>query len=133
MKAAAIQYAQSLYDSVDGLSEKEVRVVLKNFVLLLNRYRDLSKASEIMEYFQKIWNKQSGELYAELNSARQLDTGTRALIVQYLKDKTGAEKICLIEKTDKELIGGFVLRYDSKVLDGSLKNGLQSLRNKISN
>lgn len=133
MKASAAQYAQSLYESVSGRSEKEVKAILKNLVLLLDRNRELSKANEIIDRFQEIWNKQSGELYAELDTARRLNKESKELIIEYLKKQTGANKIGLDEKIKEDLIGGFVLSYDSKVVDGSLKNSLRNLRNKISN
>jgi F0F1-type ATP synthase delta subunit len=37
----------------------------------------------------------------------------------------------LTEETDKKLLGGFVLKYNSKVLDGSLKTSLAELKEEI--
>jgi len=54
------------------------------------------------------------------------------MVVDYLKVKTGAKKVILDEEIDKKLIGGFVLRYNSKVVDASLKTSLEDLKNKIS-
>jgi F-type H+-transporting ATPase subunit delta len=131
MKISVQQYAQSLFESVSGKSEKEVKVVLHNFVALLGQHQDLNKEAAIIEAFQKIWNEEKAEVAATLSSARQLETKTKEMVVDYLKDRTSAQKISLTENIDKDLIGGFVLRYGSQILDGSLKTSLASLKNKL--
>jgi len=133
MKISVSQYAKSLYESVAGKSEKDTKSALKNFVALLGRNRELNKVEEIINIFNELWNKEHGELSAELTSARELKPATRQIAINYLKERTGAEKIILTENIDKKIIGGFVLRYDSKVVDGSLKTSLDDLKNKISN
>ena len=133
MKISVSQYARSLYDSVAGKSEKEIKAALKNFVEILGRNRELNKSEEIITIFNEIWSKDHGELNAELISARELGPTARESVTDYLKEKTGAKKIILRENIDKKIIGGFVLRYDSKVIDGSLKTSLNDLKNKISN
>ena len=131
MKISVQQYAASLYDSVAGKSEKEIKAVLNSFVAILGKNRELNKAEAIIASFVEIWNQEHGEVAATLTSARELGPTARETVVDYLKEKTGAKKILLEENIDEELIGGFVLRYGSKVLDGSLKNSLRDLKTKI--
>jgi F-type H+-transporting ATPase subunit delta len=131
MKISARQYAQSLYDSVSGKSEKEIKSILKSFVVVLGRNLDLYKGEEISQLFQAIWEREHGEVRAELLSARELGPTARTIVTDYLKEKTGAKKISLTEEIDKKLLGGFVLKYNSKVLDGSLKTSLEELKNEI--
>jgi len=133
MKISAPQYARGLYDSLSGKTEKEIKAVLKNFTAVLGRKRELNRATEIITAFLELWNREHGELAAKLISARELGPTARELVVDYLKAKTGAKKINLEEELDKNLIGGFILRYDNKVVDGSLRNGLAELGDKISN
>lgn len=128
MKISSQQYAQSLYDSVFGKSEKEVKAALKSFVAILGRNRELNKAEEIARAFNDIWNKEHGEVSATLISARELGPTARETVTSYLKEKTKAKKISLTEELDSKLLGGFVLKYDSKVLDGSLKTSLEQLK-----
>jgi len=128
MKISVQQYAQSLYVSVLGKSEKEVKVALKSFVAILGRNRELNKAEEISRAFNELWDKEHGEVSATLISARELGPTAREVVTSYLKEKTKAKKISLSEELDKKLLGGFVLKYDSKVLDGSLKTSLEKLK-----
>jgi len=133
MKIFAQQYAQSLFDSVVDKNDQEVKQALHNFVMILGRNRDLNKISEIIDRFKEIWNQAHQELSAELIGARDLGPTAKEAIIDYLKSKTRVKKIDLQEKIDKDLIGGFILRYDSKVVDGSLRNSLSDLKNQISN
>ena len=133
MKISVQQYARSLYDSVLEKSDKEVKAVLKSFVALLGKNRELNRAGEIIRVFNELWNKEHGEVNATLVSARELGPTAREMVTNYLKDKTNATRIILTEEIDKKLLGGFVLKYDSKVLDGSLKTSLENLKNNISN
>jgi len=133
MKISSRQYAQSLYESVALKSEKEVKVVLKNFVALLGKRRELGRAEEIISAFNEIWNKTNGEMAATLISARKLDAAVKKMVIDYLENKASAKKIALTEEIDEKLIGGFILKYDGKVIDGSLKTNLEELKNKISN
>lgn len=132
MKISVQQYAQSLYDSVFDKSEKEIKVVLKNFVAVLGGNRELNKVEEIIRVFNEIWNKEHGEVAATLISARELGPTAREVVINYLKEKTSAKKISLQKEIDQKLIGGFILKYNSKVLDGSLKTSLKQLKIEIS-
>jgi F-type H+-transporting ATPase subunit delta len=133
MKISVLQYAVSLYESVIDKTESEVQDILKNFVVLLNRQHDLNKESEIIKAFNDLWSRNNGEVSASLVSAHPITDSTRILIVDYLKNKSGAQKIILDETEDKNLLGGFVLKYNNKVLDGSLKSGLESLKTQLKN
>ncbi|MHB8904245.1 MAG: ATP synthase F1 subunit delta [Patescibacteria group bacterium] len=128
MKISAKQYAVSLYGSVQGKTEKpELKKVLKNFVALLGKNNNLNKEEEILEIFENIWNTENGELKAELTSARELSKSSRETVINYLKEKSGAKKIVLDEKTNKEILGGFILKYNNRIIDGSLRSSLGEL------
>lgn len=133
MKISVKQYAQALLESVAGKSEKELKAILNNFVAVLGRHGVLNKSDEIISYFAELWSQTHGELSADLFSARALSEDVKSLIINYIKDHTEAQQITLSEKIEPSLIGGFVLNYDSKIVDASLKSNLISLKNKISN
>ena len=132
MKASAEQYARVLLETLEGKSEKEAKKIIADFVVVLGKNRELNQEKEIIEFFQNIWDKEHGELPAELLSARSLDKTSKDSVVDYIKDKTEAKKVILEEKINKDIIGGFILRYNGKIIDGSLRNSLNQLKLKIS-
>lgn len=128
MKISAKQYAQGLYDLVAGKSEEDVAKVLRSFVGILARDRELNKEREIIDAFSEIWNKEDKELVANVTTARELMGESRNTIIEYLKKRTSSDKIALIENIDESLLGGFILKYESRILDGSLKTNLADLK-----
>ena len=130
MKVSDQQYARSLYESLSGREEAEQAEIVRRFAELLAARRELGRAEAIISAFKAIWEKENGELSAQLVTARSLPAVAQE-IDQYLRRRTGAEQVRLQEATDPEMVGGFILRYRDKVLDASLKTGLINLQDKL--
>jgi F-type H+-transporting ATPase subunit delta len=128
MKISAQQYAAGLALSLVDKSEAEISVALDNFVQILSDNRETNRLSEILAALAVIWNKEAGEVPAEVESARSLTPEMRQAIESYLLTKTGAKKILLTEKVSPEILGGFVVRYEDKVVDASLKTAVWDLK-----
>jgi len=131
MKISAKQYASSLYELVKGEDNLKVKKILHSFVAILGRNRDLNLVPQIAAIFVDIWNQENGEVAAQLTSARELEAEARNLIVDYLKTKSGAKQVLLEEKIDAKILGGFILKYNSKIIDGSLRSSLSELKNEM--
>ena len=132
MKISAQQYALSLYESIENKTDKtEIKKILSNFVSLLGKNNNLNKETEIIEIFENIWNNENGELKAELTSARELNKESRETVINYLKEKSGAKTIILDEKTDKKILGGFILKYNNRIINGSLSSSLEELAGQL--
>ncbi|MEI6836046.1 MAG: ATP synthase F1 subunit delta [Candidatus Falkowbacteria bacterium] len=131
MKISVQQYAQSLYETVKGESEAKVKELLHNFVALLGRNRDLSLEPAICQAFSNIWNKENGEVVAKLTSARELGKESRTTVVDYLTKKSGAKNVILEETIDPKILGGFILKYNNKIIDGSLRSSLSELKGEM--
>lgn len=132
MKISVLQYARSLFEATAGKKEAEVKETLHRFAAVLAKNGDLGKGDDIIDRLYGMLLKDRGELEAVLASARKITPATRETVTDYLAGKTGAKKISLREEIDEKLIGGFVLRYQDRILDASLKNGLAEIRQKIS-
>jgi len=131
MKISAKQYAQCLYELVSPETEAKVKEILPKFVLLLERHRALNLAPAVIFAFTEIWNKEHGEVVAELISARELKTEAKDIVIDYLKVKSGAKEVILEEMVDKNILGGFILKYNNKIIDGSLRSSLAELKNQM--
>ncbi len=49
----------------------------------------------------------------------------------YLSRETGREKIETVNKVDKNILGGIIVKYGDKVFDGSLRKKLEEFRGAI--
>ena len=133
MKTTAKQYAQSLYEAVAGQDERAAAASVSRFAALLIQKHEEGRLPQIIAAFEEIWRQENKEISAELRSARPLSETAHQEIADYLRAKTGASRIDLSQQIEPDLLGGFVLRYGSKILDGSLKGSLEALKNKINN
>ena len=131
MKITARQYAQCLYELVSTETDDKVKEILPKFVVLLEKHRALNLAPSIISVFTEIWNREHGEAVAELTSARELKDEAKETVINYLKNKSGATEVILDEKVDCNILGGFILKYNNKIVDGSLRSSLAELKNKM--
>jgi len=131
MKVTIKQYAQGLYEVVSKAEDGDFKVVLKNFVKILAMRNELRKIDKIMEEFGNLWNKERGIVEGELVSARKLSAEVVMLLHEQVVILLKAKEAKLEQSVDKDILGGFVVRLDDAVIDGSLKTQLVNLKNKL--
>lgn len=131
MKISSRQYALSLYELTVEKNETAVSDVLKNFIDFIIKNNDYRRINEIVSEFSKIWDENNGNLSVNLTSAHKLEDETKNIIINYLKNKTGFSSINFTESIKADIMGGVILRYSDKIIDGSIKNNLNNLKNKI--
>ncbi len=131
MKVTPKQLALSLYETVEGKPAAQVKAVIGRFVELLAKKNMLAKADKIMAEFIKTWNEKNGIVEAEVMSAKELNKETVKLLKNYIIKLSGAREVMVDEKVDKSLLGGVVIKYGDKVIDGSLKGNLQDLKSSL--
>lgn len=128
MKITAKQYAQCLYELTSTKSEPEIKDILFKFVALLDKHHALNLAPAISTAFTQLWNREHGEVVAQLTSARELKDEAKELVTNYLKNKSGATEVILEETIDHNVLGGFILKYNNKIVDASLRSSLEELK-----
>lgn len=122
-KLAIIEYARALYEATKDLHGKDLHQAIQNFVELLARKRLLKKADRIIAEFVTYAKRQEGIQEIEITSARELTEATLNKIKKAFAEKTEAT-----EKVDESLIGGFVVKSENRIFDGSLRTQLYRLR-----
>lgn len=130
MKFNSKQYATALLESLEENNSQE-KEVAKKFALALISAGQVSRLKEILEIFEKIWNKKNNTIKAEISSANDLSAETVKALKEMIKEKSSGAKVEIDQKIDKSLLGGVVLHYGDKVLDLSLKNRLGKLKEEL--
>jgi len=125
-KSSNKQYAQALYEVTKDKTGADLKQVLDVFVKLLVRNRRLKQANNIIAEFEKFAKKQEGVVELSITSARELDDKT----VDHIK-KVFGEKVEAVENIDENMIGGVRVKMEDKILDGSLKTQLISLKKRL--
>lgn len=81
--------------------------------------------------YQKIYRQVNGIAQVEIVTAAKLGSDKIKKIVETVSKQLEGKTIEQTERVDESLIGGFVVRVDSVVLDASIKNELKKLRLKL--
>ena len=98
----------------------------KFLMVLVTRDRINLLKSVIANYLELVYETASIKTIEVLSAFAFTNLQTNTLI-QKLKELTNAREIRLVITVDSSLIGGFLIKTESKVIDFSVKNQLQRL------
>lgn len=101
-----------------------------NLVYLLVARRRLRLIDQIASEYQRLVDAYQGLEHAEVTTAIPLDEEDRKRLSERLAGLTGT-RIMLSTKVDPNVIGGFVVRIGDRLIDGSTKSKLGSLRKSL--
>ena len=98
----------------------------KFLMILVNRDRINLLTSVISTYLELVYETASIKTI-EVSTAFDFTNSQKTTLIQKLKELTNAREIKLVIIVDPSLIGGFLIKTESKVIDFSIKNQLQQL------
>lgn len=113
---------------IGALADKSgAHPMFKNMLLLLSDRRRLPYLPDIASAYERIAERRSGRVRAEVISAGKLPDSYYAELERTLEAATGKD-VVIVRREDPSLIGGVVTNVGGKVYDGSLSNRLKELR-----
>ena len=98
----------------------------KFLMVLVNRDRINLLKSVITNYLELVYETASIKTI-EVVTALEFSNAQKNTLIQKLKELTNAREIKLAITVDSNLIGGFLIKTESKVIDFTIKNQLQQL------
>jgi F-type H+-transporting ATPase subunit delta len=101
-----------------------------NFLRILLRNQRLTELGEINKRLAQVLDERSGIIAAHVTTARPVSEEIKKSLNGRLAAVTGKD-VRLSFATDQALIGGIVTRIGSTVYDGSIRNQLQRLEEKL--
>ena len=131
MRIKPKQYAISLFESLEGKDEKEAKRVISQFAKVLAANNQVSDLKKIIRYFNQIWNREYKIVEAEIIAAHPISAQVQKELEEYICKKSKAEKVEMTTKEDKNLLGGVIIKYDDKIIDGSIRTRLLKLKDKL--
>ncbi|MCD6067272.1 MAG: atpH [Bacteroidetes bacterium] len=102
-----------------------------SFINIIADKRREGYIDDIAKAFDGQYKAYKNILTAVITSANGIDAATKSKVLELVKATTNGE-VELIEKTDKDLIGGFVLTVGDKQIDASVARKLNDLRKNFS-
>ena len=101
-----------------------------NFLRVLQRNHRFADLPAVYERFNTVLEERAGLVTAQVTTAEPLAAAQQTALAARLQQITG-KRVNLNFKIDPEIIGGVVTRIGSTVYDGSVKNQLQQLKEKM--
>ena len=98
-----------------------------NFIRVAAANRRLFAVPEMLVAFRKLVAQKRGQAPAEVTSAEPLSEKQMADLKAALKAALGKD-VTLETRVDPSLIGGLIVKVGSRMIDGSLKTKLNSLK-----
>ena len=117
-----------LMNSLDSIINKSVIA----FILYLSEYNAIKHLSKISSLLESKYKLRQGVIDVDLISAVKVDAKVIDSISNFVK-KNHSKKAIINEKIDKSLIAGLKLKIGNTILDDSIYNKLQKLKNNLTN
>lgn len=115
---------------VKALFGERTHELTQRFLGLLIRKDREGMVSAIANQYHDLRNEQRGIVEATVKAAHDLDDEAQAALQDALESATGKNVVLHLEH-DASLIGGVVVRIGDRVFDGSVRNKLDSLRERF--
>lgn len=128
MKLKVRQYSRGLYEALAEAPAKQVKEIINNFLLVLQKNRQLNLLERIIREYLIYDDEQNEVVTVEATTAVDLKIGS--VIKKSLAKKLN-RKIEVNEKIDPSIISGLILKYGDCLLDGSLKKRLELLKEEL--
>ena len=109
---------------------KGVSSLALNLVYLLIARGRLELIGEIAEDYQRLLDNYHGIEHAEVTTAIPLKDDEGRVVARYLEDMA-EKKLVMKSEVDSALIGGIVARIGGKLLDGSTRTRLDTLKKEL--
>ncbi|PPR30697.1 MAG: ATP synthase subunit delta [Alphaproteobacteria bacterium MarineAlpha9_Bin2] len=109
------------------LKKAAMSTLLTNFLTVVCMNKRSYLIGRICDRFREMYSSDKGILAAELVSAIELSEADLRLVEKQIQESAGS-KVNLNTKIDPSILGGYVLRIGSLMLDGSIRSRLEDLK-----
>ncbi len=124
--------AESQLKALDAILAKVgVSGVAANFIKLVASKRRLFAIGDMIAGYNKLHDSARGVTRADVTVAEPLSDAHRATLEQTLKEISGGKSVDVNVTVDPSIIGGLIVKLGSRMVDGSLKTKLNSIRTRM--
>ena len=113
------------------VEKMELSQLAKNFLLYLVDRQRLEYVEAIVNDFESHIDEAAGRVRAEVTSATPLSAEEQGRIKTAVMKFSGCSEVVVETRVDASIIGGLVTRIGNVVLDGSVLNQIESMRDHL--
>jgi F-type H+-transporting ATPase subunit delta len=118
--------------TIKAVFEGKFNPMTSGFLTIVASKRRESIIPEMAVSFIEQYKTQKNILTAIVTSANGLDAATKQKALDLIKTQLNGE-VELVEKTNSDLIGGFILKVGDKQIDKSVSRQLSNLKKELTN
>ncbi|HYQ84230.1 MAG TPA: ATP synthase F1 subunit delta [Rubrobacter sp.] len=113
--------------ALDGLTEG-MKTSTTNFLKVLVDNGREEILEEVLARYEGLVKEHLGKIEVEVTTAVELSEEQRDRLKERLRNVLEGKEIILEANVDPDLVGGAVFRYGGRMMDGSIRGRLESLR-----
>ncbi|MCX6352677.1 MAG: ATP synthase F1 subunit delta [Bacteroidetes bacterium] len=132
MLKSPIVHLDKKWNVLSKLFSKELDPTTMAFIKIVLRKKREIILEDIFKQFIAMYNESKGILHAKVYSAVPVSEKILADIKKYLA-KSNHNNVLIETEVQPELLGGFILQYNDKLVDASVSSQLRALRNQLMN
>jgi F-type H+-transporting ATPase subunit delta len=115
---------------IEALLDDRVEGLLVRFLRLLVHKDRETMTKEVLDAYQSLRDEQRGIVNAHVTVAHPISEEEREALLETLEEQTG-KSVRLHLQEDSDLVGGVVIRIGDHVFDGSVRNKLSTLHDRM--
>jgi F-type H+-transporting ATPase subunit delta len=121
-----------LYRKIEFIRQALANVdqMTQNLVGLLTSRQTVEMVPEIVQEYSRLLDTHYGRIPGQVTTAIPLDNEQKKKVGEHLKEIAGMT-VVLTTNVDPKIVGGLVARFGDKVIDGSTRAALDSLKHSI--
>jgi len=116
-----------------ALFGKSASKLTNRFYEVLSQKNREAVLPEIAVEFIRQYNDIKGIQVAEVTTSFSIDKALREQFIEIVKEITGKKSVELIEKVDKDILGGFLLSVGDRQYDDTITSKLKKLKYQLLN
>jgi F-type H+-transporting ATPase subunit delta len=113
--------------TLEAIFKGKVHEITMNFIDLIALHRREKILDQIVRQFIELYKKKKNIITTNLTTAVEISPAVRDEIISLMERYTKGN-IDLNENVDEDLLGGFVLTFEDKQFDSSLRNRINKLK-----
>lgn len=111
---------------IDELFKERVSIEMVNFLYILIDKRRESNILDIVDQYKRLFDEHENIVKVVAMTAVPMEKKAIAKLATVLGNKL-SKKVELTNEVDSSILGGVLLKFENKIIDGSLKGQLESL------
>lgn len=123
--------AQAIYEASHDKEGKELSVILANATQMLADKNLLSRAKDILQSLQDIFDKENGVVRVYVESTNKLSKDSLDEIESEIKKRYKAKEVYIEAIINEEHLGGIKIRVADEIIDLTLAHRIKALQDHL--